>query len=181
LSKNIIRKKLINDRKKNFKNIDLSLLLIKKIIKKSKLKNNIKIGGYYPINFEIDCLDILKKLEKEKYKISFPTIKKNNQMDFFEQSLNNIFYVSKFGIPEPSKSKKVLPDLIFVPLVAFDSKKYRLGYGGGYYDRYIEKIQKIKKIITVGLAFSFQKVKRIPLNKHDKKLDIILTEKYILK
>ena len=102
-------------------------------------------------------------------------------MDFFEQSLNNIFYVSKFGIPEPSKSKKVLPDLIFVPLVAFDSKKYRLGYGGGYYDRYIEKIQKIKKIITVGLAFSFQKVKRIPLNKHDKKLDIILTEKYILK
>ena len=55
----------------------------------------------------------------------------------------------------------------------------RLGYGGGYYDRYIEKIKKIKKILTIGLAFSFQKVKKIPINSYDMKLDFILTEKYI--
>ena len=180
MSKKIIRKKLINERKKLFKKVELNYSSIKKIVNKIKLNNKINIGGYYPINFEIDCLDILRKLEKEKYKISFPIIKKNNHMDFFEHSLNNIFYVSKFGIPEPSKSKKVIPDIILVPMVAFDSKKFRIGYGGGYYDRYIQKIEKIKKIVTIGIAFSFQKVKKIPLNKYDKKLDLILTEKNTL-
>ena len=56
----------------------------------------------------------------------------------------------------------------------------RLGYGGGFYDRYIQKISKIKKIVKVGLAFSFQKLKNIPTSKHDKKLDIIITEKDII-
>ena len=71
------------------------------------------------------------------------------------------------------------PDLLIVPLVAFDKFKYRLGYGGGYYDRYIKKIKNIKKVVTVGLAFSFQEVKNLPKNKYDKKLDFILTEKGI--
>jgi 5-formyltetrahydrofolate cyclo-ligase len=61
--------------------------------------------------------------------------------------------------------------------VAFDKKLNRLGYGGGFYDRYIQKISKKKKVVKVGLAFSFQKLKNIPVNKHDKKLDIIITEK----
>ena len=66
-------------------------------------------------------------------------------------------------------------------MVAFDSQKYRLGYGGGYYDRYITRIKKIKKILTIGLAFDFQKVKKLPKNKFDKKIDIILTNKSIYK
>ena len=57
----------------------------------------------------------------------------------------------------------------------------RLGYGGGYYDRYIEKIEKLKKIIKIGLAFSYQRIKNVPINKHDKKMDFIITEKDILK
>ena len=68
-----------------------------------------------------------------------------------------------------------------VPLVAFDKKFYRLGYGGGFYDRYIGKISKKKKILTIGLALSCQKVSRLPINKYDKKLDSIVTERYILK
>ena len=75
---------------------------------------------------------------------------------------------------------KVYPDILFVPLVAFDKELNRLGYGGGFYDRYIQKISKIKKIVKVGLAFSFQKLKTIPSDKHDKKLDIIITEKDIV-
>ena len=61
-----------------------------------------------------------------------------------------------------------------------DKELNRLGYGGGFYDRYIEKISKIKKIVKVGLAFSFQKFKTIPTNKYDKKLDLIITEKDII-
>ena len=64
--------------------------------------------------------------------------------------------------------------------MAFDKKLNRLGYGGGFYDRYIQKISKIKKVVKVGLAFSFQKLKTIPVNNYDKKLDIIITEKEII-
>ena len=81
------------------------------------------------------------------------------------------------GIPEPYQKKKTFPDILLVPLVAFDKYNYRLGYGGGYYDRYIKKISNIKKILTIGLAFSFQKIDKIPINDYDEKLDFILSER----
>ena len=71
----------------------------------------------------------------------------------------------------------MFPDLIFVPFVGYDKNLNRLGYGGGFYDRYFEKNSKFKKIIKIGLAFSFQKIKKLPVNKFDKKLDRIITEK----
>ena len=69
-------------------------------------------------------------------------------------------FINSFGIPEPFKSKKVHPDVLFVPIVAFDENNHRIGYGGGFYDRYIDKINKIKNCYTIGLAFSHQKVKK---------------------
>ena len=68
-----------------------------------------------------------------------------------------------------------------VPLVGFDKNKFRLGYGGGFYDRYISRVLKFKKVLTIGFAFSFQELKKIPINKYDQKLDFILTEKGIIK
>ena len=100
-------------------------------------------------------------------------------MDFFEWSSKQPLSISKIGIPEPFSKKKVYPDIILVPMLAFDTRKFRLGYGGGFYDRYIQRIKKIKKIFTVGIAFSFQEVKKLPTNKFDKKLDFILTENYM--
>ena len=177
MSKKILRKKKLTFRKNNFKTIKIKIISIKKILKLFNLKSNTKIGGYYPINHEIDSLEMLKKLFELGYKISLPVIKENNQMDFFDWSFDKPLCVGKMGIPEPFQLKKIYPDVIFVPLVAFDKYNYRLGYGGGYYDRYIEKINKIKKILTIGLAFSFQKVNKLPVNKHDKKLDFILSER----
>ena len=101
-------------------------------------------------------------------------------MDFFEWTNNDPLKINNFGIAEPIKTKKTYPDIIFVPLVAFDDDLNRLGYGGGFYDRYLEKMEKIKKILKIGLGFSYQKLKKIPITKHDKKLDIILTEKKII-
>ena len=100
-------------------------------------------------------------------------------MDFFEWSFKDPLAIGRIGIPEPIPKKKIYPDILLVPLVAFNKYKFRLGYGGGYYDRYIEKIKKKKKILTIGMAFSFQKVKKLPTNKYDKKLDFIFTENYI--
>ena len=101
-------------------------------------------------------------------------------MEFYKWYQNDPLTINKYGIPEPENTNRVYPDILFVPLVAFDKELNRLGYGGGFYDRYIEKISKIKKIVKVGLAFSFQKFKMIPTNKYDKKLDIVITEKNIL-
>ena len=70
--------------------------------------------------------------------------------------------------------------IILIPLVAFDKQLNRLGYGGGYYDRLIKKISKKKNILKIGLALSVQKNNNIPINEYDKKLDYILTDKYII-
>ena len=82
MSKEKLRKKLINLRKIKFKNQKINFLQFNRILKKLNFKNNIYIGGYYPINNEIGCLNILEKLEKNNFKISLPVIKKNNNMDF---------------------------------------------------------------------------------------------------
>lgn len=179
--KSNIRKKILNLRKlENRKNIQLQFLAIYNILKENNLKNK-SIGGYYPVNYEIDDLGILKELEKRNFKISLPVIKKNNEMDFYRWSFKDHLNLNRYGIPEPEQTKLVCPDIILVPLVAFDKRLFRLGYGGGFYDRYIEKLLKKKIFLTIGLALSCQKISRVPNNKYDKKLDIIVTEKYILK
>ena len=122
-------------------------------------------------------LEFLKEFEKKNFLISLPKIKKNFQMDFFKWSFNNPLIINEYGIPEPISNKIRYPDILLVPLVAFDGELNRIGYGGGFYDRYIKKIKKTKKLITFGLAFSFQKVNKIPTNKFDSKLDFIITEK----
>ena len=176
-----IRKKILRIRKKKFdKKLKINSYKFISYLKinSPNLKN---IGGYYPYNYEIDDLEILDLLEKKQFNISLPIIKKNNQMNFFKWSNNDPLKVNKFGIPEPVSSKIFYPDILLVPLVGYDDNLYRLGYGGGFYDRYIEKIEKIKKVIKIGLAFSFQKITSIPTSKYDKKLDFIITEKEILK
>ncbi len=180
MNKSQIRNKIIKIRKQKFdKDFKIDLVKFISFLKINKLKFK-SIGGYYPSNYEIDDLDILDLLEKKNFKVSLPIIKKDNQMNFYSWSRNDPLKINKFGIPEPVSSKIFYPDILLVPLVAYDSSLNRLGYGGGYYDRYIEKIEKIKKITKIGLAFSFQKISSIPINQYDKKLDFIVTEKEIL-
>ena len=176
-----MRKRLINFRKVNYFNYSVNFIKFKKIIKKFNSNKVINIGGYYPINNEIGCLEVLERLEENKFKISLPVIKKNNNMDFYEWSIQDPLKVNQRGIPEPFMRKKVYPDVLIVPLVGFDKNKFRLGYGGGFYDRYISKILNFKKVLTVGFAFSFQELKTIPINKFDQKLDFIFTNKGIIK
>ncbi len=177
MSKEILRKKLINLRKVKFSNDSINFFKFKKVLNSLKLDKINNIGGYYPINSEIDCLGILKKLEINNLRISLPVTRKYNSMDFYEWSFNEPLNISKIGIPEPSMEKKVYPDVLIVPLVGFDKNNFRLGYGGGFYDRYIKKISNKKKVLTVGFGFSFQEINKIPINKFDQKLDIILTDK----
>jgi len=179
--KSKLRKKILKIREKNNKkNIKISFNQIIKILKKEKISKKI-IGGYYPVNFEIDDLKLLEKFEKKKFNISLPVVKKNFKMDFYQWSFSDYLKINKYGIPEPEKKKIVYPDVLLIPLVAFDKNLNRLGYGGGYYDRLIEELSKKKNIIKIGLAFSIQKIDKVPINVYDQKLDYIVTNKYIIK
>ena len=180
--KSKIRKKILKIREnKNKGKIHIKFSKIYSLLKKTtNLKKKI-IGGYYPVNYEVDDLEILKKFVKKKVKISLPVIKKNFRMDFIQCSLDSTFVINQYGIPEPSDGKVVYPDILLVPLVAFDRKLNRLGYGAGFYDKLIKSLKKIKNIVTIGLAFDFQEVYLIPVSKYDQKLDYVVTNKKILK
>ena len=179
--KSQLRKKILKIRKKNNKkNIQINFNELIKILKKEKI-NKKTIGGYYPVNFEIDDLILLKKFEKNKFNISLPAIKKNFQMDFYKWSFADPLKINKYGIPEPLIKNIVYPDILLIPLVAFDKNLNRLGYGGGYYDRLIKKLSKKKKIIKIGLALTIQKIDKVPTDVYDQKLDYIVTNKYIIK
>ena len=180
MDKSKLRKKILKIRiNKNKDNIKIESNKIFNLIKKV-MPNKKIVGGYFPVNYEIDDLSILRELHKKKYQISLPVIKKNFTMDFYKWHHKDPLIINSHGIPEPRTSNLVYPDIILVPLVAFDQYLNRLGYGGGYYDRLIEKQKKKKNILKIGLALSVQMIDKIPISKYDKKLDYIVTENFIL-
>ena len=180
MNKSLIRKKLINLRKKNYsKKFSISSIKLLKLLEKKKLQSKI-IGGYYPFNYELEILNILEELEKKNYIFSLPKVSKNNEMNFFKWSKSEPLKVNKYGIPEPISNEKIYPNILLIPLVGFDYHLNRLGYGGGYYDRYLSKRKIKNELLKIGVGFSFQKVKNIPVDKYDQKLDCIITEKTVL-
>ena len=178
--KSLIRKKFFLLRKRNYFQIDEKFFnpIIRLLKKQKKKVSNISL--YYPCYYEVDVLKILNLGFFKKINFLLPKIKKNNSLDFFKWKKNDTLYLSKFGIPEPINSIKITPDVILLPLLAFDKKKNRIGYGKGFYDKFLLKfLNKNKRIMTVGVAFSFQKHHKLPINKRDYRLDYIITEKGI--
>ena len=180
LSKQKIRKKFISIRRKKYFSVSKSFF--KPLIKLIYKENKKKISLYYPSNYELDATELFRSLKK-KYRIStsLPVISSDGKMKFVKWTLSEPLIVNNYGFLEPAQKKtNMFPDLIIVPMLAFDKARNRLGYGKGYYDRFLKKYRKNRKnILTIGLAFSFQKYKKIPTSNHDVKLDHILTEKGI--
>ena len=179
--KNLVRKKYNFLRKKKYYEISKDFFtpfidLIKLKFKKKKFK----IALYYPASFEINVLRLLDFNYISNQNILLPIIEESNSMNFFPWKRNEVLQVNKFGMLEPIKSKLIVPEVMLVPLLVFDNDKYRLGYGKGFYDRYLNKyLRKFKNILTIGVAFSFQKYHKLPINNKDVKLNYILTEKGI--
>ena len=142
---------------------------------------------YVPINNEISPFDFINYLQKKKVTLSLPIIdKKKNSMKFKKWIPNDELIYGPFGTMEPKKTQiSIFPQMLVVPLLSFDKELYRLGYGGGYYDKSISDLKKYFKkekkfFITIGLAYSNQEEKKIPREKHDMKLDFIITENGVL-
>ena len=176
-----LRKKFLKTRKDRYFILDKKKRnfisnKLKQICRSNKIK---KLGFYYPTNYEIDILSVLFKIKN--IDLYLPVIKKKNDMSFKLHKVQEPLFVNRFGILEPNKENKTeKPQIILVPVVAFDKNKNRLGYGKGFYDRFLNKSNYKKNILSIGIAFSFQQIKNIPLEKHDKRLDYILTEKSII-
>ena len=179
-----IRKKaLVNRKKKYFEIAPLFFNPLINLLKKNKKNNKNILSLYYPSNNEVNVLNLFKLIKKLKTKTLLPVIKSNDQMKFVEWKYLDPLKVNKFGMLEPSlQGKSIVPNYMLVPLLAFDDNNNRLGYGKGFYDKFLNKFLKIKKnITTIGVAFSFQKYNKLPVSNLDIKLDYILTEKGIKK
>tara|TARA_Y100000768_G_scaffold332037_1_gene271493 strand:- start:259 stop:813 length:555 start_codon:yes stop_codon:yes gene_type:complete len=179
-NKERLRKKYFSLRKKKYFDINPSFFNpLLKLIRSRYFKKNINLSIYYPSSYEVNVIKLLDIINKKKVKIILPVINDRNSMHFYNWKKGDILYVNKYGMLEPnSSSRKVIPNVMLVPLLAFDNKKNRLGYGGGYYDRYLNKyLKKNKNLLTIGVAFSFQEHNKIPISNSDVKLNYVLTEK----
>jgi len=175
-----IRKKALTTRKKNYFEISAHFFNpLLTILKKQRKNKTTLLSLYYPSNCEANVLNLFQLIKKIKTKTLLPITKPNNQMNFVEWQYLDPLKVNNFGMLEPSLEKKsLIPDVMLVPLLAFDSQNTRLGYGKGFYDKFLNKfLKKRKKITTIGVAFSFQKYNKLPISNLDIKLDYVLTEK----
>lgn len=153
------------------------------ILKNFSLIKNSKIFLYVPIRNEVDTWPLIFYCWENHIKTYFPKCEQvPGKMYFYLVQQKSELSPGKFGILEPSKKCPIFsgtpPQIIFLPGVGFDLRKYRLGYGGGYYDRFLNK-PIFQKSILVGLAFNFQIVKSLPIEEWDKKMHFIVTENKI--
>ena len=150
------------------------------------MKNKIKfkfVAIYYPIKSEISPLKLVSISKKLGLTVSLPVMFKGlKSLSFKVWSGDQKLKKSYYGILEPSyENKFIIPEIMIVPLLAFDKNLNRLGYGKGYYDTTIKDIRnKGRLFLTVGLGYDNQEFPKIPIEKHDQKMDVIMTEKKII-
>ena len=136
------------------------------------IRSNAIVAGYWPVRDEADPRELMKALGTA---LALPRIDaKHTALSFREWHEGDALVDNHHGIPEPrAEAKIVTPDVVLVPLLAFDTLGHRLGYGGGYYDRTLS----VTRTLTIGIAYAGQEVKELPREAHDHPLDMIATEK----
>ena len=175
-----LRREKIKTRTTNVFNIKL----FKELANIIDLENITTIASFNSIKSEISTNELNNYLMNLKKTLSFPIIEKeNNALVFRSYKFNENLNIGKFNIKEPSKfNEEVLPQLFFVPCLGFDLQGFRLGYGGGFYDRTFTNLKKLNfNFYSVGFAFDDQKQEKLPKEIFDYKLDFVLTEKELYK
>lgn len=136
------------------------------------------VSGFWPIRSEMDIRPLMFALRADSARLCLPAIIDRETIEFRELLRDTVMIDMGFGTVGPGPDASVLqPDLMLVPLAAFDDRGHRVGYGGGYYDRAIERLKACKqKLRLIGIAFDCQKIDCVPDEPHDQPLDAILTE-----
>lgn len=139
------------------------------------------VSGYSPIRNEIDPVPLMRKLGSHGARLALPAVMaRGKSLAFRAWSPDDRLLLGPLGIPEPSPAAaEVIPDIMLVPLAAFDRQGHRIGYGAGHYDFTLAHLRKAKIITAIGTAFSVQEIKAVPAQPHDVALDYVLTEKKV--
>jgi 5-formyltetrahydrofolate cyclo-ligase len=137
------------------------------------------VSGYSPIRSELDPTPLMRKLALQGARLALPAVPaRGKSLVFRAWSPNDRLTLGPLGILEPSPgAAELIPDIMLVPLAAFDHLGHRIGYGAGHYDFTLAHLRKVKPITAVGLAFAAQEIKAVPALAHDVALDYVLTEK----
>lgn len=136
------------------------------------------VAGYAAIGDEIDPLPLLETFALEQARIALPcVVAKDQPLIFRSWTLDQLLEPGAFGTREPAANHpEMVPSLVLVPLVGFDLKGRRLGYGGGFYDRTLEALKAQGPLTVVGLAYEAQRLNKVPAERHDVRLDWVVTE-----
>jgi 5-formyltetrahydrofolate cyclo-ligase len=137
------------------------------------------VSGYAPIRNELDPTPLMLQLAAQGVRLALPVVlARGHSLSFRAWSPDDRLVLGPLGIPEPSPAAaELVPDVMLVPLAAFDRIGHRIGYGGGYYDYTFSHLRKTRHVIGVGLAFAVQEIKAVPALAHDAVLDYVLTER----
>ena len=140
------------------------------------------VSGYSPIRCEIDPAPLMRKLAEQGAKLALPAVlARGKSLAFRAWSPDDRLMVGPLGILEPSPAAaELVPDVMLVPLAAFDAMGHRIGYGAGHYDYTLAHLRKMKAVTAIGIAFAVQQIKAVPALPHDVALDFVLTEKKVL-
>lgn len=172
LMKKHIRNTLIEKRRKLAKEYihEYSMELSKKFFESDIYKNSKIIMSYVSIQGEFETKYINRRILSEGKTLVLPKIYGKGIMKAYQVNSLDELVKNSFGLHEPLEENELLPELIIVPGVAFDKEGNRIGFGGGYYDRYLSD----KKIKTIAFCYEFQIVEEFPVEEHDKAVDILM-------
>jgi 5-formyltetrahydrofolate cyclo-ligase len=136
------------------------------------------VSGYMPIKSEIDPTPLLRKLAAKGARLALPAVMaRGKSLAFRAWSPDDRLLMGPLGILEPSPAAtEIVPDIMLVPLAAFDCQGHRIGYGAGHYDFTLAHLRKVKAVTSIGLAFAAQEIEAVPALSHDERLDYVLTE-----
>jgi 5-formyltetrahydrofolate cyclo-ligase len=137
------------------------------------------VSGYSPIRNEIDPAPLMIKLAAQGARLALPVINaRGKSLTFRAWSPSDRLMLGPLGIPEPSPAAaELIPDIMLVPLAAFDRLGHRIGYGAGHYDYTFAHLRKSKAVAGIGVAFAVQEIEAVPALSHDVALDYVLTDK----
>jgi 5-formyltetrahydrofolate cyclo-ligase len=135
------------------------------------------VSGFAAIRDEINPADLMSWLHAEGFRLALPVmVGKGKPLLMRAWTPGDAMEAAAWGIAEPLADKpEVEPDVVLVPLLAFDERGHRLGYGGGFYDRTLAKLRAKKPIVAIGIAYDEQKVDAVPVESYDQRLDWVLT------
>jgi len=140
------------------------------------------VSGFMPMKTEINPLPLMKALEQAGARLALPAIKgRGHPLIMRAYKFGDEFARGQWGIREPKpEAPEVAPDIVIVPLAAFDRAGNRIGYGAGYYDMTLHALRTQKPVTAIGLAFAAQEMPQVPTDDRDERLDLVLTERGVI-